>query len=143
MSTNILIVDDEEENRSMLSRNFRFEGYNVVTAVDGLDALSKLEDNKFDVVVSDIMMPNMNGIELLKEIREQYPMVHVIMITGHVSLENGLAAMRYGADTIIFKPIKDMEVLNNAVKDAVLKLSTWMNILKELHALKPAAGVLK
>ncbi len=143
MSGNLLIVDDEEENRNMLSRHFRFEGYNVVTAIDGLDALTKLEDNRFDVIISDIMMPNMNGIELLKEIRDHYPMIHVIMITAYVSLENGLAAMRYGADTIIFKPIKDLQILNKSVREAAAKLDEWMAILKELHSLKPVTGSLK
>jgi len=141
MSGHLLIVDDEAENRKMLSRYFRFEGYTVVTASDGLDALEKFEDNRFDVVISDIMMPKMNGIDLLKELRQQYPMVHVIMITGYVSMENGLAAMRYGADTIIFKPIKDMDVLHLVVKDAIAKLESWMVLLKELNALKPLSKV--
>ncbi len=132
----ILIVDDEEEIRDMLSRHFRFLGYLVDTAEDGVAALKIMRKERTEVVISDIKMPNMNGIELLDEIRRGFPMTHVIIITGYVTLENLLAAMRRGADTCIFKPFNDMTELEEAVDNAVANLRMWKQKLKTLIDMK-------
>lgn len=133
----ILVVDDEEEIRKTLSRHFQFEGYDVETAADGVEALEVLSKKRLEVVISDIMMPRMNGIDLLREIQKQYPMIHVIIITGYVTMENLLAALRHGADTCIFKPIEDMIELEEAVARAVEHLRTWQRKLKEIRGMKP------
>ena len=132
----ILIVDDEEEIRNTLSRHFQFEGYNTYTAENGLKALEILKSARMEVVITDIIMPKMDGIELLREIRKQYPMIHTIVITGYVTLDNLLAAFRLGADTCIFKPILDMSELENAVDRAIEQLATWQKKLRELQGLK-------
>lgn len=132
----ILIVDDEEEIRKTLSRHFKFDGYNVDTAENGVKALNIMAKKRMEVVITDIMMPQMTGIELLKEIKKQYPMTHVIVITGYVTMENLLAALRRGADTCIFKPIHDMAELENAVICAIEHLNTWQKKLMELKGLK-------
>jgi CheY-like chemotaxis protein len=134
MNAQLLVVDDELEIRDMLSRHFRYLGYDVRTAEDGADALAALEANKTDVVISDILMPNMDGIELLRAIRQQYPMVRVIMITGYVTMENVLACMRQGAETCIFKPIEDLSELEKAVGRAVEDIRNWLQILGALAA---------
>jgi len=138
---NILVVDDEEEICEMLSRHFRYLGYGVHTAPDGQTALDKLAQEKIDIVISDIRMPRMSGIELLREIRKEYPMIHVIMLTGYVTLENALACMRLGADTCVFKPLEDMAPLEKAVAHAVEEIQNWLSILHELVKMKPAAGI--
>jgi YesN/AraC family two-component response regulator len=132
----VLIVDDEEDIRKSLSRHFQFEGYNVDTAVNGIEALDILGKKRMEVVITDIMMPKMNGIELLKEMRYQYPMIHKIVISGYVTMENLLAAWRYGADTCIFKPINDISELEIAVTRAVEHLRTWQKKLRELKGMK-------
>jgi DNA-binding NtrC family response regulator len=132
----ILIVDDEEEIRNSLSRHFEFEGYNTETAANGEEALKALEKKRFEVVITDIMMPAMNGVELLKQIRKDYPMIHTIVITGYITMENLLAALRYGADTCIFKPLEDMTEIDEAVKRAVEDLKKWQKKLKELQNMK-------
>jgi CheY-like chemotaxis protein len=134
-NVNLLIVDDEVQIREMLARHFKFNGYSVLTAEDGKDALEKLSNNKVDIVISDIMMPNMNGVELLKQIRTDYPMIKPIMITGYVTLDNILACIRYGADSCILKPISDLGELQSAVETASRKIAYWHNILKELKGL--------
>lgn len=136
MNPTLLIVDDEEEIREMLSRHFRYLGFEVDLASNGREALAKLANKKVDILISDIMMPEMNGVELLRQVRTDYPMLRPIMITGHVTLDNALACIRYGADSCIFKPLTDMTILEKAVNDATQKKKYWMNILKELKGLK-------
>ena len=69
-NTNILIVDDEVEIQQMLARHFTYLGYAVVTASNGVEALQKLGKQKFDILISDIMMPEMTGVELLRQVRD-------------------------------------------------------------------------
>ena len=137
MKARLLIVDDEAGVREMLSRHFRFLGYQVDTASDGNEALRKLAEARTEVVISDIVMPEMDGVELLRAIRRQYPMTHVIMVTGYVTLENALACMRHGADTCIFKPLEDLAELEEAVVLAVGSLKQWQEKLQGLVAMKP------
>lgn len=137
MKAHLLIVDDEKEICDMLSRHFRFLEYAVQTASNGKEALAVLEKQKIDVVISDIVMPEMDGVELLRHIRQHYPMVRTIMITGYVTLENALTCMRKQADTLIFKPLEDMRELEEAVADAVHVLRRWEKKLKELQSINP------
>jgi DNA-binding NtrC family response regulator len=137
MKGSLLIVDDEEEIREMLARNFRFKGYEVVLASNGKEALDALSSRRFDVMISDIMMPEMNGVELLRKCRDDYPLVRSIMMTGYVLLENALSCMRYGADYCVFKPFANLSELDKAVEDSIAKNKYWMNVLKELRELKP------
>ena len=138
MNVKILVVDDEEHICSTLSRHFEYLGYDVDTACNGREALVKLEDSRTDIIISDIKMPEMDGVELLERVRQEYPMIRVIMMTGYVTLENGLACLRHGADTCIFKPIEDMSELELAVDSAVKYLNHWQVKLKILRELKTA-----
>lgn len=137
MKVRLLIVDDEADIRNMLSRHFRDHGYDVDVAEDGVVALELLEQASYQVVISDIAMPQMTGVQLLETIRQQYPMIHIIMMTGYVTLENALACMRQGADTCIFKPIENMTEVQSAVEEAVLSLKRWQEKLKVLQAMNP------
>ena len=132
----ILVVDDEEEIRWMLSRHFRFLEYNVLEAENGLDALEVLGKNRIEVVITDLKMPKMSGEELLKRIRSEYPMVQRIVITGYVKLENLLTAMKYGATTCIFKPLNDLKELEDAVESAIRHLQRWQKKFVYLQSLK-------
>lgn len=138
MKVRILVVDDEPEIRQMVQRHFRFLGFEVETAEHGRQALEIMAGSRFDVVISDILMPVMAGTEMLREIRLQYPMVHVIMMTGYVTMDNALTCMRLGADTLVFKPLEDLEQLERAVGRAVDHISHWLDLLKELQTMKPA-----
>ncbi|MBN1911461.1 MAG: response regulator [Pirellulales bacterium] len=137
MKGHLLIVDDEAEIREMLSRHFRMLQYDVDVARNGLEALAVLAMKRIEVVISDIRMPEMDGVSLLREIRKQYPMVHTIMITGYVTLENALACMRNQADTCIFKPLNDLGELEEAVETAMAALDRWNRIFHELKGLAP------
>ena len=91
---NLLIVDDEQEIREMLSRHFLFEGFNIFQAEDGLEALEVLNKQKIDLVISDIVMPRMSGVELLEIIHKEFPMIRVNMITGYVTQSHLLQCMQ-------------------------------------------------
>jgi CheY-like chemotaxis protein len=138
MKVRILVVDDEAEIREMVQRHFRFLGFEVDVAENGQRALEIMAGARFDVVISDIMMPVMTGPDMLREIRTQYPMTHVIMMTGYVTMDNALTCMRLGADTLIFKPLEDLEELEEAVARAVAHISHWLDLLKQLQTMKPA-----
>jgi len=136
MKVRILVVDDELEIRKMLLRHFRFLGFEVEAAENGQHALELMATKRFDVVISDIMMPVMTGPEMLREIRRQYPMTHVIMMTGYVTMDNALTCMRLGADTLVFKPLEDLGLLEDAVKRAVDHVGHWLDLLKQLQGMK-------
>ena len=140
MNARLLIVDDEAEIREMLSRHFRYLGFQVDTACDGIEAMEKLGQARTEVVISDIVMPRMDGVELLRAVRQQYPMIHTIMITGYMTLENALGCMRHGADTCVFKPLEDLTELEEAVEFAVGRLKRWQDKLKMLQAMNPAVS---
>ncbi len=137
MKPNLLIVDDEDTISDSLSRHFRFLGYDVETVGNGAEALESLAQRRTEVVISDIMMPVMDGIDMLRQVKRQYPMTHVIMMTGYVSLENALACMRLGADTCIFKPFETFDEIESAVENAMSSLRTWQDKLKQLRAMEP------
>ena len=137
MSVRILIVDDEEEIRNMLDRHFSLMDYTVETAGNGKEALDVLNNKRIDIVITDILMPEMNGIELLEYLHDDLPMVHAIVITGYVTLENALACMRLGARSFIFKPLQDLEELEEAVKASEKALRTWQAKLRQLRGMKP------
>jgi CheY-like chemotaxis protein len=134
----ILVVDDEKEIRDLLDRHFRFSGYEVLQAENGKDALVTMADHRVHVVISDIQMPVMNGVDLIRQVREHYPMVRIIMMTGYVTLENVLACWRRGADTCVFKPFTDLAELEEAVAKAVAAQQNWLRILNELRKANPA-----
>ena len=140
MKPKILVVDDEKIIRDFISRHFRFLGYETITAASGKEALEILNTTRCDIVISDIAMPEMTGVEFLRRLKLRYPMTHVIMVTGYVTMENVLACMRHGADTCVFKPFKDIAELEKAVEDAVASIMKWQAILKNLKGLKDTEG---
>jgi len=101
---NILIVDDDRSLRKMLAFVLAKEGYCVEEAVNGVDALKKLKGRNFDLVISDIRMPDLNGIELLKKIKTHDQDLPVIMITAYATTNDAIEAMKLGAEDYIMKP---------------------------------------
>ena len=110
---NIMVVDDELIVRESLKGWLEKFGYGVDTAEDALDALEKLERESYDVLLVDIKMPGMDGIELLKKVKEDQPDVIVVMITAHGSIESAIEAMKSGARDYLMKPFdpEDLELL--------------------------------
>ncbi|HWR35542.1 MAG TPA: sigma-54 dependent transcriptional regulator [Clostridia bacterium] len=114
----ILIIDDEESIRESLQTLLELEGYTVQTAVDGEDGLNQIATRPFDLVLLDFALPDHNGLEILKDIRERDSQLSVIMITAYGTVENAVNAMQAGATNFIQKPW-DNEKLLADVRGAV------------------------
>jgi CheY-like chemotaxis protein len=114
MSTLVLVVDDNEDNLQIMSRILLGRGFEVRTARDGKSALRSLEQQRPDVVLLDIMMPEMDGIEVLDRIRAnpQSASLPVILVTGKGQDEDVLAGYKYGADYYITKPFTARQLLH-------------------------------
>lgn len=107
----ILVVDDEDALRTVLSAELHSEGYDVGTAADGMEALAELQKAAYDLVLLDIKMPNMNGFEVLKVIKEKYAGTKVIMLTGFADLKNAIESKKLGAEDFVSKPYDLVDLL--------------------------------
>ncbi len=134
----LLIVDDEFLVCESLKEMLALEGYTVDTAPDGNTALAKLKDNRYQLILSDIQMPGLNGFELLKEMKGRSPNTPVVFITGHGHIDGAVEAIKLGAYDYIIKPIDDLR-LKLTIKRALeqKKLQASYNSLK--RRLKPWA----
>lgn len=128
---NILIADDEKKMRHLLSMILESEGHRVAQAEDGLQAFSKLQEHCFDMVISDIKMPEMDGIELLAAIREAQIPCPVIYITAFATVDSAVEMMRMGASDYISKPFDSEQILL-----AVERTLNVSHILEENQTLK-------
>ena len=107
---NILVVDDEKEIAELIEIHLMSQDYNVTKAKNGIDALEKIKENKFDLVLLDVMMPKMDGKETLKKIRETSN-VPVIMVTAKTAEKDKVEGLTLGADDYVTKPIKPLELI--------------------------------
>lgn len=107
----VLLVDDEEKfvtsNAKLLSKR----GYDIMTALDGKEALKILETHDVHVAVLDVKMPGMDGITLLKEIKNRYPLVEVVMLTGHATFDSAVSGLKIGACDYLMKPCQISELI--------------------------------
>ena len=117
---NILIVDDEQSYRQLLSLVFETDGNKIRTAMNGRQALELLQEEPADVIISDVKMPDMDGIELLRSLRETQPDIGVVLMTAFASVETAREAFKLGADDFITKPF-DVEELKLIVKKTLEK----------------------
>ncbi len=118
--TRILAVDDDEVIRQLLNEALTMEGYRPTTVPSGEEALQVLETGDFDIIITDISMPGMNGLELIRRTNEDFPDIPKIIITGAGTLEDAIEAIRIGAYDYIRKPLNLGElwiVLNRAVRN--------------------------
>lgn len=100
----VLVVDDEDDFRLYFSKRFGKRGMQVFEAHDGLTALRMVHEIPVDVVVLDLKMPGMDGMETLIQLKRQVPTVEVILLTGHGSVESGIQSLKYGAYDYAMKP---------------------------------------
>jgi DNA-binding NtrC family response regulator len=128
----VLLVDDEEEFLETLTKRLKKRNVNVASAGDGRDALEFLSRNPVDVVVLDVRMPGMDGIEILRRIKESYPLTEVIMLTGHANLEVAVEGMELGAFDYLMKPVNIDDLLYK-LQDAY-KNKTIQEARQEEHA---------
>lgn len=118
--SSILIIDDEKSIRKTLGEILTYEGYRIVEASDGEEALRKFRESHIDVILCDIKMPKMDGIEFLEKVRELNPDIPVIMISGHGTIETAVEAVKKGAFDYISKP-PDLNRLLITIRNAMEK----------------------
>ena len=103
----LLLIDDEPDILRVLSMSLKADGYDVVSAQNGTEGIAAFEKERPDIVITDIKMPGMDGIEVLKKVKELNPDAEVIIITGHGDIENAIEALKHGASDFINKPVRD------------------------------------
>lgn len=117
----VMLVDDERPFVETITKRLSKRNLEVVPAFSGKEALELLEkDDQIDIVILDVKMPVMDGIETLREIKRGYALVEVIMLTGHATVETAIDGMRYGAYDYLMKPC-DIETLMQKVAEAAAK----------------------
>lgn len=113
----ILLVDDEADFVEMLSLRLKESGETVLTAHSGSQCLEILEKTEIDVIILDVKMPGMDGIETLQEIKKRHPLIEVIMLTGHGTIDTAVQGMKLGAFDFLMKPA-DFDVFTAKVDQA-------------------------
>jgi two-component system, OmpR family, response regulator len=108
---NVLVVDDEAVLAEMVSMALRYEGWNIATAGDGSSALESARSQRPDVVVLDVMLPDMSGLDVLRKLREQNPQLPVLLLTAKNAVEDRIAGLTAGGDDYVTKPFSLEEVV--------------------------------
>jgi YesN/AraC family two-component response regulator len=137
MNEKILLVDDEEGIRKVLNISLSDVGYDVFTAENGEQALSIFKDINPPIVLTDIKMPGMDGIELLQKIKHENPDTEVIMITGHGDMDLAIKSLKYDATDFITKPIRDdaLEIALKRAHDKIIMRQKLREYTENLEAL--------
>ncbi|MBX2989205.1 MAG: sigma-54-dependent Fis family transcriptional regulator [Bdellovibrionaceae bacterium] len=158
MKSRILVVDDEASIREFMEIFLKKEGYEVTVAEDGAKGKDLLAKKNFDMVISDLQMPNMTGMELLKHSRESYPETVFVMMTAFGTLENAVEAMKVGAYDYLTKPCKidevrlviqnalrtrNLEVENRALKKELVKEYSFQNVVGNSAAMHAVFDLIK
>jgi DNA-binding NtrC family response regulator len=120
MKTRVLIVDDEEQFIHALSERLAIRNYDVTTSLSGEEALEIVRHYNFDVVILDVQMPGIDGVEALREIKNLKPLTEVILLTGHGTVETAIEGMKLGAFDFLIKPC-DTEELDIKIKKAQVR----------------------
>jgi len=132
---NVLLVDDEVEFLETLVKRLTKRGLNVLAAKSGQEALSIIRAKKIDLVVLDVRMPGIDGVQTLREIKVLDPLMEVIMLTGHASIEVAIEGMELGAFDYLMKPA-DIDELFYKLQDAFKKKTIQQEKIKKLESLK-------
>ena len=131
-SYRILIVDDEQEILDALEAAFLTTDLDISTTDNPITALEMIKETHFHVVITDIAMPQMNGLDLLRKIKEYNAFIQVIVITGYITMNNALNAFRCGASDCFFKPFEDPDQIIDAVCNCIKKMGRINDFLKQL-----------
>jgi len=116
MKTRLLLVDDEEQFVNQLADRLRLRDYDVTTVFSGETAIEKIKEYLFDVVILDVSMPGIDGIEALSEFKKIKPLTEVIMLTGHATVESAIEGMKIGAFDYLMKPCETEDLLSKIEK---------------------------
>ena len=118
MTTRILLIDDEQEFVTTLAERLDIRGFETATALGGEEGLTLIQSQNWDVIILDLFMPGMSGLDTLKHINQLAPDLPVILLTGHGSTREGMEGMRLGAVDYLMKPLAIEELLGK-LKEAI------------------------
>lgn len=118
----VLVIDDEVDFVETIVKRLRDRGLEAEGSLSGPEGLQLLDNKEFDVIILDVKMPKMNGIETLREIKKKSPLVEVIMLTGHGSVESGIQGLQLGAFNFVMKPVPLNELLKQMTQAYERKL---------------------
>ena len=129
----VMLVDDEAPFVETMAKRLGKRDLNVILAFSGQEALEILDNQRnVDVVILDVKMPGMDGIETLKNMKSAYPLIEVVMLTAHATVESAIEGMRFGAFDYLMKPC-DMEQLMGKVNEAARKKGDHEEKIREAH----------
>jgi len=131
MMNKLLIVDDEDQILQALQTFFSLRGYDVATCMEAEIALERVRMEKFHVALLDINMPGLNGIELLRHVREARPTVQVVMMTAYTTIEKAITCIEEGACDYLLKPFQDLDELASVVQLAADRVRRWEIVARE------------
>lgn len=141
----MMLVDDEERYLETTKKLLSKKGYDVQTATSGQEALEKLAKQNIHVVVLDVKMPGMDGIATLKEIKRQFPLVEVIMLTGHATVESAVDGLKSGATDYLMKPaeVDDLVAKAEEAFEKRQKLEEKIRMAQSRKIMKSPREILK
>ena len=129
----VMLVDDEAPFVETMTKRLAKRDLNVISAFSGQEALETLDKHQnVDVVILDVKMPGMDGIETLKKMKAAYPLIEVVMLTAHATVESAIEGMKFGAFDYLMKPC-DMEQLMGKVNEATRKKRDHEEKIREAH----------
>ena len=128
----ILIVDDDECIATTLKERLELEGYAVNTALNAEDAFLKICNEKYHVVLTEIVLPGKDAIDLLKQIKSYDTMTQVIMMTGCSTMDRILSSLEYGANDYILKPFKSIDEVISIIDCSTMKLERWRESIRQI-----------
>jgi len=128
----ILIVDEEEVVLCTLKKPLEQEGYIVETAQSGTNAFEKVKSDKYHIVLINVIIPDMDGLELLRKIKKYDPMTQIIIMTDYSTMDKILTSLEYGANDYIYRPLKNAEYVMNIIDHSVQKLERWREVIVQI-----------
>jgi CheY-like chemotaxis protein len=139
--THILLVDDDPVIRQMLTAHFQGRGFRCTAVADGAAALALLDREPADVLVTDLAMPGMDGLALLRAVRVSGLFTRCVVITGYATVSNLTACLREGATALVPKPLDDLAALDHAVDQALAALADWSRQMRAIVQLRPPTAI--
>lgn len=136
MPRQLLIVDDDEALRQMLVMHFTDRGFDCSMARNGVEALAILGDGQTPVMITDLHMPEMDGVALLRAVREKGLCTRSIVLSGYATIGNLTACLQEGAMVLLPKPLPSMEPLNRAVDQAFEQVQSWIDQMTAIVRLR-------
>ena len=133
----LLVVDDEPKICHLIEELLKLEGYRVDVSFSGMEALQMIKKNEYQMLLTDLKMPGIDGLELIKKAKKECPEIRTIMVTGYATVSNAVESLRHGIDDYITKPFNIFE-LQKAVKETLYTRQVAMENAQLLKDLKKA-----